>query len=121
MEHEGTKQPKSPQQKKALSYVHDARNAFGENDKASRKAIPARKAEENRGSRRKATQALRSSSQLACEKVDVLESSLLHDVERVGGWEKKTDIPLADFIERQKIRRVHRKPSVSTSRQHGTE
>ena len=115
------KKDKSPQHKKALSYAHDARNTFGENDKASRKAVPARKAEENRGSRRKATQALRSSNQLDGEKIDVLESSLRHDVERVGGWKKKADMPLADFIERQRVRRAYRELGLLTSRQNGTE
>jgi len=31
---------KTPQQKKAESYANDRRNTYGENDKASRKAIP---------------------------------------------------------------------------------
>lgn len=32
----------SPQEKKQLSYEHDHRNVYGENDKSSRKAIPHR-------------------------------------------------------------------------------
>jgi hypothetical protein len=50
---DGQSPPKSPQEKKALSYAKDRRNAYGENDKASRKAIPLRKAGENRQDRRK--------------------------------------------------------------------
>lgn len=42
------KPPKTPQDKKALSYAKDRRNTYGENDKSSRKAIPARKAGESR-------------------------------------------------------------------------
>lgn len=37
---------RGPQEKKALSYARDRRNGYGENDKSSRKAIPARKAGE---------------------------------------------------------------------------
>lgn len=50
--------PKTPQAKKALSYALDRRNAYRENDKASRKLIPLRKARENRQDRRKIAQAL---------------------------------------------------------------
>ena len=34
---------KTPQEKKRLSYERDRRNAYGENDKGSRKSIPLRK------------------------------------------------------------------------------
>jgi hypothetical protein len=40
------KRLRSPQEKKALSYELDRRNAYGQNDKAARKAIPLRKAME---------------------------------------------------------------------------
>ena len=120
MKQDGRRLKNSPQMKKALSYAHDTRNSFGENDKASRKAIPARKAGENRSSRRKAVQAINSSGQLDEEKVAVLESSLRNDVERVGGWRKKADIPLADFIKRQECRRAHREPCPPASTQHET-
>jgi len=100
--------PKSPQEKKALSYVKDRRNTYGENDKASRKAIPARKAGENRKVRRKARQSLEVLDHTDEVKAGVVESSLRHDLERVGGWKKSPDEPLADYIELQARRRSWR-------------
>jgi hypothetical protein len=49
---------RSPQERKALSYAKDRRNTYGENDKASRKAIPLRKAQESRKDRHKVAQDL---------------------------------------------------------------
>lgn len=46
------RRPKTPQEKKRLSLEKDRRNAYGENDKASRKAIPLAKAKVNRANRR---------------------------------------------------------------------
>lgn len=100
--------PKSPQEKKALSYAKDRRNVFGENDKASRKAIPARKASESRKVRRKARQTLDVIDGTEEAKADVIESSLRHDVERTGGWKKGPDAPLSEFIELQARRRLRR-------------
>ena len=100
--------PKPPQEKKALSYAHDRRNGYGENDKASRTAIPARKAGENRKVRRKANQALQVAEQVDEDTAAGIESSLRHDVERVGGWTKSPDIPLRDFMELQARRRSWR-------------
>ena len=90
---------KSPQEKKALSYVKDRRNTYGENDKASRKAIPARKAGESRKVRRKARQSVGVLEHADEVTADVLESSLRHDLERVNGWKKSPDTPLAEYIE----------------------
>lgn len=105
MEHDGTKPNKSPQDKKAMSYAHDRRSTYGENDKAYRKTIPARKAEESRNSRRKASQDLKTSARLDEKGVDLLESSLRHDIERVGGWRKKPDVSLGEFRQLQIQRR----------------
>ena len=102
------KQPRSPQDKKALSYANDRRNAYGESDKASRKAVPARKAGENRKVRRKARQAVTVLEQADEAAAEVTESSLRHDLERVGGWKKSPDAPLADYIELQARRRSWR-------------
>jgi hypothetical protein len=93
---------KSPQEKKALSYAKDRRNAYGQNDKASRKAIPARKAGENRKARRKAGHALAVIERLDDPVADLVESSLGHDVERVGGWTKSADMPLGQYVDKQK-------------------
>lgn len=109
--------PKSPQEKKALSYAKDRRNVYGENDKASRKAIPARKAGESRKVRRKARHSLDVLDLADEAKADIIESSLRHDLERVGGWKKGPDAPLSEFIELQARRRSwrglppNRKPS----------
>lgn len=92
---------KSPQEKKALSYARDRRNAYGENDKASRKAIPARKAGENRKARRKAGHALAVIERLDDSVADIVESSLAHDIERVGGWTKSADMPLGEYVVKQ--------------------
>lgn len=102
------KRPRTPQEKKSLSYANDRRNTYGENDKASRKAIPARKAGENRKVRRKANQALTVVDRLEDEVAEVIESSLKQDVERVGGWTKSPDAPLTDFIKGQARRRSWR-------------
>ena len=98
----------SPADKKALSYSKDRRNSYGENDKAARKAIPARKAGENRRNRRKAAQALDAYENLDEGFADLMESSLTHDIERVGGWKKSPDQPLADHISQQNGRRDFR-------------
>lgn len=99
---------RSPQEKKALSYARDRRNVYGENDKASRKAIPARKAGENRKSRRKAAQEVNIAVASDEAKLDVMESSLRQDLERVGGWKKAPDEPLGDFLKRQMCFRAWR-------------
>ena len=52
------KRQRSPGEKKALSYAKDRRNCYRANDKASRKAIPLRKAKSHRADRRKAAGAL---------------------------------------------------------------
>ncbi|AQR74985.1 hypothetical protein [Sphingomonas sp. LM7] len=89
---------RTPQDKKALSLAKDRRNAYGESDKASRKAIPARKAGENRKSRRKAVHALKVVERVDERAAEVIVSSLAHDVERVGGWTKSPDMPLGEVV-----------------------
>ena len=98
----------SPREKKTLSYARDRRNSYGENDKASRKAIPARKAGENRKVRRKAAQAIAQVERVDEAAAVALESSLKHDIERVGGWTKGSDMPLQEFLQRQAHRRSRR-------------
>lgn len=94
------KKARSPQEKKALSYAKDRRNTYGENDKASRKLIPLRKAQESRQSRRKVAQELSGLSQLDEEAAATVESSIRHDVQRVGGWRKSADEPLGEVLNR---------------------
>ncbi|MGP1352414.1 MAG: hypothetical protein ACTS1Z_03755 [Parasphingopyxis sp.] len=102
------KKLRSPQEKKSLSYKRDRRNNYRANDKASRKAIPARKAIENKKSRRKAGHSLKVVDRLSEDDAAIAESSLLHDVERVGGWRKCSDEPLRDHILSQERRREMR-------------
>lgn len=97
--------PRSPHEKKALSYSEDRRNTYGANDKASRKGIPARKAGESRKVRRKARQSLETLNVADELKAEVIESSLRHDLERVGGWKKSPDAPLIEYLELQARRR----------------
>jgi hypothetical protein len=89
---------KTPQQKKALSYRKDCRNIYGNSDKAARNAIPARKAVEHRTSRRKANQSLDRAECVDEAALDLIESSIRHDVHRVGGWTKGADQPLEEYI-----------------------
>lgn len=99
---------KSPQQKKALSYAKDRRNDYGANDKASRKAIPARKAGENRKVRRKAAHALAGIERLDESAAERVERALAHDIERVDGWTKSADVPLGEYVAKQ-VRRAERR------------
>ena len=92
------KRDRSPQEKKALSYANDRRNAYGENNKAARKLIPLRKAQESRQGRRKVTQGLSVVSRVAGEVADLIESSARHDVHRIGGWKKSPDASLGEVV-----------------------
>jgi hypothetical protein len=89
---------RSPQEKKALSYVRDRRSDYGENDKASRKAVPRRKAHASRKDRHQVAQDLATLVRLPAEAAEVVESSARHDVQRVRGWRKAPDKPLADYL-----------------------
>jgi hypothetical protein len=100
--------PKSPEEKKAHSYANDRRNSYGQNGKASRKAIPRRKAGESRQNRRKVNQALSGIPELDETAAALVESSARQDLNRVGGWKKVPDISLSDHIDLQSRRRSKR-------------
>ncbi|HEY0622571.1 hypothetical protein [Sphingomonas sp.] len=91
---------KFPRQKKALSLARDCRNTYGENTKAARKAIPLRKAIENRRIRHENNQALSQADRLDEADLDLVESSARQNVARLGGWKKASDEPLGVVIER---------------------
>ena len=97
---------KSPQEKKELSYAKDRRNAYGENDKSSRKNIPLRKRLVNRANRHGTQQVLLSDA------VGVPDPAQEEAVEqRVAGtrpksWRKQPDIPLGEHVEKQ----AHKSP-----------
>jgi hypothetical protein len=94
------KTPRTPQQKKALSLAHDRRNTYGNNQKAARKAIPLRKALENRKVRHRNNQAICRAEYLDEAALDLAESSARHDVHRLGGWKKGADESLGVVIGR---------------------
>jgi len=90
----------TPQEKKELSYERDRRNAYGENDKASRKAIPLRKRIVARSYRRSTKQQLPESPVVAStDDLDDAEARV-RSVRR-SEWKKWPDIPLGEFIARQ--------------------
>jgi hypothetical protein len=108
---------RSPQEKKGLSYQRDCRNVYGENDKASRKLIPIRKAQSQRRLRRKVEQALALVAQLDEAAVDLIESDARQDVRRVEAWRKGEDMPLGRYIERQERMAGFREGRKERSRQ----
>ncbi|WP_328404306.1 hypothetical protein [Nocardia sp. NBC_00403] len=55
---------RTPQEKKQLSYTKDRRNAYGENDKSSRKNIPRSRAQAHRANRHFDAQTLKKSTGL---------------------------------------------------------
>ncbi len=100
---------KTPQEKKELSYAKDRRNAYGENDKSSRKSICQSKRLPNRADRRQEHQVLTSVSG------PVISSVAEEAEQRVAsrrskwltrGWRKDPDQPLAEYVEARLHRRV---------------
>ncbi|MDG2530312.1 hypothetical protein [Caulobacter endophyticus] len=101
-----TKTPRTPQEKKALSYERDSRNDYTSSDKSIRRLIPLRKAKESRRVRHGADQALHRIVEGGCEEaVDLLENTLSTDVARVGGWRKWEAVSLGETVRGQLERR----------------
>jgi hypothetical protein len=89
---------RSPQEKKRLSYEHDRRNNYGENDKSSRKSIRRSKRYSNRSNRHHDGQVLAGAAGPVDERVaDVVEQTLY--VKRRRRWRKWPDIPLGVHVE----------------------
>jgi hypothetical protein len=108
---------KSPQQKKRESYAKDRRNTYGENSKASRKAIPRRKAIERRALRRIARAAIgEATSHADLDRLDALEPRLKS--KRRRGWRKVLDAPLGAVL-LQKLAFRARREGRKASRQAG--
>jgi hypothetical protein len=101
---------RSPQEKKALSYARDRRNDYGENDKASRKAIWRRKRDPNRADRHRERQALASASGIAVDQVIAEEAERILAAKKskwfTVRWRKWRDAPLADTVENRLLRRA---------------
>jgi hypothetical protein len=96
---------KTPQEKKALSYAKDRRNAYGANDKASRNSIPKRKAEVNRAYRKNISDALKViAGPIDLERADEVEH-IARSVKR-SDWKKFPDTPLGEVVEQKLESRV---------------
>lgn len=95
----------TPQEKKRLSYDHDRRNVYGENSKASRKAIPLRKAKTKRAYRRHATQSLADAPRHPDLRADNAPENRVLAIQPKR-WRKVPDQPLKKHIAtQQKLRK----------------
>ncbi|WP_109509180.1 hypothetical protein [Nocardioides speluncae] len=94
------RKPKSPQEKKALSLEKDRRNAYGANDKASRKGIPRAKAFVNRANRRADTVALTEATGIPDEAIDTAAEDAVEGRRRKV-WRKWPDEPLGKKLARR--------------------
>ena len=98
-----SKRVRPPAEKKRLSYERDGRNTYGENSKASRKAIPRFKAASNRTMRHNTKQIV-----AAVGRVSKMDSRLadetfrgLHPIKS-----KVKDTPLGEVVVRKKKKRA---------------
>lgn len=91
---------KTPQDKKRLSLEKDGRNAFGENDKASRKNIPRAKAKVNRANRRADTVALTDALGPPDNEVEAVVEDAVQGRRRKV-WRKWPDEPLGRQLARR--------------------
>lgn len=100
---------KTPREKKRLSYEHDRRNTYGENQKSSRKNIPRSKQLSHQGERRSVRQALiAAQGDVADEAADEVQSQALRKgrMKRLKAFRKSPDSPLGEVIQRRLRRRT---------------
>ncbi|WP_327088072.1 hypothetical protein OIE66_38045 [Nonomuraea sp. NBC_01738] len=96
---------RSPQDKKRLSYAKDRRNAYGENDKSSRKNIAKNKRAPHRSNRRWETVVLEAAEgQVDAGVEEAVESRLLS--RRPKTWRKWRDEPLWNHVQDNLARRA---------------
>jgi hypothetical protein len=99
------RKPETPQEKKELSLKKDRRNVYGENDKASRKAIPRRKQRGQMEMRRGVNQVLSAASLAKSrDEVDQIASNVASvelDKKRKR-FKKVPDRPLGEVLKRRK-------------------
>jgi hypothetical protein len=98
---------RDPRERKALSYARDRRNAYGENDKGSRKNIRRNKRIPNRADRHRERQTLAmAAGPVAVRIAESAEAKLLakKSMWMTKRWRKCGDAPLADIVE-YKLRR----------------
>lgn len=99
---------KTPQQKKALSYEHDRRNTYGENQKSSRKNIPRSKQMSHQEERRSVRQTLvAAEGGISDDVVDEAQSQVLRKgrMKKLKAFRKSPDRPLGEVVERRLRRR----------------
>ncbi|MDD4928168.1 MAG: hypothetical protein PHP85_02695 [Gallionella sp.] len=98
---------KSPDEKKRMSYEKDRRNVYGENSKASRKNIPRSKQRAHMAERHVAAELLRTlgptpvESNLEKAEGEVKAKTRL---QRLNGFKKDPDKPLAEVLKRRAAR-----------------
>ena len=97
--------PRTPQQKKALSYERDRRNSYGERGANSRFAIARHKAKDLRRVRRMENAPFVARS-IAPSEDELGEAQLRAVVHPPRSWKKSPDRSLADNIEKRTTRRA---------------
>jgi hypothetical protein len=90
----------TPQEKKELSYERDRRNVYGNAPHAARKCIPFHKAQRNRANRHSQNQQIRYHGPVPDENLADHLESLIHR-RAPKQWEKHSDAPLGEVIERK--------------------
>ncbi|WP_354638938.1 hypothetical protein [Kitasatospora camelliae] len=95
--------PKTPQEKKRLSYLKDRRNAYGENDKASRRNIPRARRARRHALRAAERQAL---ARLTGQGGAADDAGVPFARRGTGQWRKWPDEPLAAAVARRLERRA---------------
>jgi hypothetical protein len=99
-----SKNLKTPQDKKRLSYERDRRNTYGENSKSSRKNIPRSKARAKRSDRHQQDQALHGAVTAATEEQMLEAESSAQETKRTW-WAKTPDTPLGEVVARKLAKR----------------
>jgi hypothetical protein len=91
---------KTPQQKKVESLKKDRRGTYGNNAKAARSAVPARKRHRSQAERRLAKQELAGAAAVEDEsRVDAMIDKV--NVKRRKAWQKWPDEPLGEVLTRK--------------------
>src|SRR5688572_20908694 len=91
---------KAPQQKKAKSYAKDRRSTYGNNAKAARSAVPARKRHRSQAERRLAKQQLAGAAAADDDsRVDLMLAQVA--VKWRKAWQKWPDEPLGEVLARK--------------------
>lgn len=99
---------KSPQEKKQASLDHDRRNAYGENDKSSRRNIPRSKQRSHQAERRAAKEPLAKVKGTVEEEgatAEELRSRTRGLLQKRNGFRKRPDAPLRDVLAYQRTGR----------------